>query len=89
MSESESGPGSVLSTGERRIAELLREGRSVAEIAEIRGEPADVIERSVDRIREKTDRAVATLLESPYLDEAAADRTPAERERLRAAFDEE
>lgn len=86
---SESGPGSVLSTGERRIAELLREGRSIEEIAEIRGEPAAVIERSVDRIREKTDRAVATLLESPYLDEAAAARTPAERERLRAAFGEE
>ena len=86
---SESGPGSVLSTGERRIAELLREGRSIEEIAEIRGEPAAVIERSVDRIREKTDRAVATLLESPYLEEAASGRTHEERARIRAAFREE
>ncbi|MFB6191724.1 MAG: hypothetical protein ABEI11_00200 [Haloarculaceae archaeon] len=78
--------GSVLSTGERRVAELLREGRSVEEIAEARGEPEDVVERAVDRIREKTDRAVATLLESPHLEEAAAARTPAERERIRTAF---
>lgn len=90
MSESESGlgagPPSVLSTGECRIAELLREGRSVEEIAEIRGEPESVIERAIGRIREKTDRAVATLLESPHLEEAAADRTPGERERIRTAF---
>lgn len=88
MSEPESGsdPASVFSTGERRIAELLCEGRSIEEIAEIRDEPVAVIERGVDRIREKTDRAVATLLQSPYLEEAAADRTPEERERLRAAF---
>ena len=80
---------SVLSTGERRIAELLREGRSIEEIAEIRGEPVDVIERGVDRIREKTDRAVATLLESPYLEEAASGRTAGERARIRDAFREE
>jgi len=86
-SDNEPEPASVFSTGERRIAELLREGHSIEAIAERRDEPVEAIERGIDRIRQKTDRAIATLIQSPYLEAAAADRAPEERERIRAAFE--
>lgn len=73
---------SILSTGERRVAELLADGKSVEAIAEARDEPVEATEKAVDRIREKTDRALATLLESPFTAEAAADLAESDRARL-------
>lgn len=63
---------SILSHGEREIATLLREGRSVEEIATAREEPTDVVEKAIDRIEAKTDRAIATLLESPFGEDAVS-----------------
>lgn len=77
---------SILSTGERRVAELLAAGHEVEAVADRRGESVDATEKAVDRVREKTDRALATLLESPFTAEAAADLTPEQRDRLRAAL---
>lgn len=61
---------SILSHGEREIAAMLREGRSVEEIASTRDEPPAVVEKAIDRIRAKTDRAIATLVESPFARES-------------------
>lgn len=80
---------SILSTGERRVAELLADGKTAEEIAEERGEPVEAVEKAVDRVRGKTDRAFATLLESPFTAEAAATLDEADRDRLRAALDAE
>lgn len=63
---------SILSHGEREIATLLREGQSVEEIAAARDEPTAAIEKATDRIEAKTDRAVATLLESPFSEDAVS-----------------
>lgn len=73
---------SILSTGERRVAELLADGKSLEEIAEARAESVEATEKAVARVREKTDRALATLVESPFTAEAAADLDDAERARL-------
>jgi DNA-binding NarL/FixJ family response regulator len=80
---------SILSTGERRVAELLADGQSVAEIAEERGEPEVAVEKVIDRVREKTNRALATLLESPFAAAAAADLSEHDRERLIAVIETE
>lgn len=79
---------SILSHGERDIAARLREGHSVEDVAAARDEPVETVEKAVDRIREKTDRALATLVASPFTDAAAADLDPATRERLREALAE-
>jgi hypothetical protein len=73
---------SILSTGERRVAELLADGKSVEEIAEARAESVEATEKAVERVREKTDRALATLVESPFTAAAAADLDDDERARL-------
>jgi DNA-binding MarR family transcriptional regulator len=80
---------SIFSHEERAIAALLRDdpGRSVEGIAEARDADPAVVEKSIDRIREKTDRAAATLAQSPHLDDALAGLTTEERERLRAAIE--
>lgn len=77
---------SILSTGERRVAELLREGLGVEEIAAERDEPVRAVEQSVDRIREKTERAYATLAASPFAAEVAAELDGDVRQRLLAAL---
>lgn len=79
---------SILSRGECVVARGLREGLTVEEIAAERDEPAEVVERATERVREKTDRALATLAQSPFVAEAAADLDPETRERIRAALDE-
>lgn len=73
---------SILSTGERAVAEALRDGLDAEEIARRRGEPVETVEKAVRRVREKTDRALATLAESPFVAEAAADLDDAAREDL-------
>jgi len=79
---------SIFSHGEREIAAMLRAGSSVEEIAAERDDPVPVVEKAVDRIREKSRRALATLLQSPDTEAVLADLDPAERSRLRAALDD-
>jgi len=80
---------SILSHEERAIARLLREDPDATpdSIADERDADAASVERSIRRIREKTDRAVATLVQSPFLEEATADLREKERERIRSAVD--
>lgn len=73
---------SVLSHGEREVAALLRAGHSVEAIADERGDTPDAVEKAVDRIREKTDRALGTLLQSPFTEQAVDDLEPDARDRL-------
>ncbi len=73
---------SILSTGEQAVAEGLRDGLNVEEIARQREEPVEAVEKSVRRVREKTNRALATLAESPFVAEAAGDLDDATRNRL-------
>ena len=80
---------SILSTGERRVAALLAEGHDVETIAERRDQSVEATEKAVDRVREKTERAFATLLESPFTADLAADLSESEQERLRTALDTE
>lgn len=79
---------SILSTGERCVANLLAEGHDVETIADRRDQSVEATEKAVDRIREKTERAFATLLESPFTAEVAADLPQDEQERLRELLDE-
>lgn len=78
---------SVLSHGEREVASLVAAGHSVEEVAEARGEPVEAVEKAVDRIHQKTERALATLLQSPFTADAAADLDPETRAGLRARLD--
>lgn len=89
MSEEHADAGSILSHGERAVARHLREGRSVEEIADERDAPVETVEKAVDRIRTKTDRALATLAQSPFATEAARELDEATRERVRAALTDE
>lgn len=77
------GADSILSHGERQVALARREGQSIGAIAEQRGVTEAQVEKTLDRVAEKTDRALATLLQSPTTAEAVAGLTAAERARLR------
>jgi DNA-directed RNA polymerase specialized sigma24 family protein len=77
---------SILSHGEQAIASMLADGMSLEEIAEERGAPPETVEKSIDRIREKTVRAFTTLSESPFTDELVADLDDETREELSKAF---
>lgn len=79
---------SILSRGERVVARGLDEGLTVEEIAEERDESPEVVERAVERVREKTDRALATLAQSPFAAEAVRSLDPETRERIRNALDD-
>jgi DNA-binding NarL/FixJ family response regulator len=79
-------PRSILSHEERHVAEGLAAGHSPAEIAADRDTDTETVERAADRVREKTDRALATLAASPFLEEAAAALDPAARRSLREAL---
>lgn len=74
---------SILSTGERQVARGIREGQSVAEIAAERDTTEQAVKQATNRIREKTERAVATLQQSPFTEEVLADLDEAERAALR------
>jgi transposase len=73
---------SIFSHGERAIASMIADGMSLEEIAEERGASTETIEKSIDRIREKTSRAFTTLAESPFTDEVEADLDEETREEL-------
>lgn len=66
---SDSNPNSILSHGERAVAELLADGLSTEEIAATRDVSREEVEKSIDRIYEKTERALVTLAESPFTTE--------------------
>lgn len=78
---------SILSHGEQAIASMLADGMAIEEIGEERGVPSETIEKSIDRIREKTARAFTTLSESPFTDELVADLDEETRAELSKAFE--
>ncbi|WP_254545673.1 hypothetical protein [Halomarina pelagica] len=63
---------SILSSGEREVARRLADGDSSEEIAADRGTSVEAVEKAIDRIEEKTERAFATLAESPVAADVAA-----------------
>jgi hypothetical protein len=73
---------SILSRGERDVAARLRAGRSVAEIAEARDSSIERVEKTIDRVHEKTERAVSTLVESPFTVELGANLDSESRQAL-------
>jgi transposase len=73
---------SIFSHGERAIASMIADGMSLEEIAEERGASTETIEKSIDRIREKTTRAVTTLAESPFTAEVGDELNEETREEL-------
>jgi DNA-binding NarL/FixJ family response regulator len=78
---------SVLSHGEREIAALVRDGHSVDDIATTRDATTTEVEKALDRIHEKTTKAVATLLQSPYTADAVTELDADARASLRSALD--
>lgn len=79
-------PRSILSHGERDVARRLRDGQTVAEIADARDTSTDGVEKAIDRIREKTERALTTLAESPFSTDLATDFDLQTRRELRDAL---
>jgi DNA-binding NarL/FixJ family response regulator len=79
---------SIFSHGEQAIASMIKDGMTLEEIAEERDVSTDTIEQSIDRIREKTTRAVTTLAESPFTAEVGADLDEEAREKLLDALEE-
>lgn len=77
---------SILSHEERAIATMLAEGHERADIAEERDASLETVEKSIDRIREKTARAVTTLAESPFTTEVVAELDEQTRETLLEVF---
>ena len=80
---------SILSHEERTLATRLSEmpDASPAEVAAATDRSEDSVVKAIDRIRTKTRRAYATLLQSPFATEVAEDLTPAERASLVAMVD--
>lgn len=79
---------SIFSHEERAIATALADGADPVTIAETRDTPIAQVEASVDRIREKTERAFATLEQSPFTADLARELGPERRDTLRAAFED-
>ena len=79
---------SILSHEERAVAAALAAGTDPVTIADERDSSIEEIEASVERIREKTERAFATLAESPFTGDLATDLDPDRREALRTALDD-
>lgn len=75
---------SILSTGERDVARRLGEGETIGEIADARDTSKEAVERARERIREKTDRALETLLESPFTGDRVAQLDSDRRAELQA-----
>lgn len=78
---------SIFSHGEQDVAGHLREGREVSEIAAARNTSEEAVRKSVDRIEEKTHRALATILQSPVVTECAGELTPAQRHEIISALE--
>lgn len=53
------------------MAGHLRRGEDIRGIADARGSSEEAVELAIDRIREKTRRAIVTLAQSPFLAECA------------------
>jgi hypothetical protein len=81
-------PRSILSHEERAVARELAAGSDLATVVEARGGDPETVERTADRVREKTERALATLAESPFVAEALADLDPETRQAVRRALDD-
>lgn len=79
---------SILSHEERAVAAALAAGTDPVTIADERDSSIEAVEAAVERIREKTERAFATLAESPFTDDLAGDLDPERRAALRAALDD-
>lgn len=77
---------SILSHGEQDVAGHLKANADIREIADARGTSEAEVEQAVDRIEEKTRRAFATLLQSPFLQDCAVDLTPQQRQTLIGAL---
>ena len=73
---------SIFSHGEQAIASMIADDMTLEEIAEERGVSTDTIEKSIDRIREKTARAYTTLSESPFTGELGEDLDEETREEV-------
>jgi hypothetical protein len=80
---------SILSHEERAVAAALAAGTDPVTIADERDSSVTEIEATVDRIREKTERAFATLAESPFTNDLVDDLDPDRRAALRAALDDD
>lgn len=78
---------SILSHGEQDVAGHLKEGASIPEIADSRGASEQAVEQAIDRIEAKTDRAFATLLQSPFLEDSARTLSTEQRHELMEALD--
>jgi DNA-binding NarL/FixJ family response regulator len=81
-------PSSILSHEERAVARALAAGEDAASVAGARGTDPETVERAAERVREKTERALATLAESPFVAEALADLDPETRAAVRAALED-
>ncbi|WP_160134028.1 hypothetical protein [Halococcus salsus] len=79
---------SILSHEERAVAAALAAGTDPVAIADERDASIETVEAAVERIREKTERAFATLAESPFTADLATDLDPEDRAALREAFSE-
>jgi len=79
---------SILSHGEQDVAGYLREhpGATPTDIAEARGVDESSVEQAIDRIEVKTHRAIVTLAESPFTEEALSAADSDTRDRLQAAL---
>ena len=86
----EEGTVSILSHEERALARHLAANPEAtpAEIAAARNRSEEAVVKAIDRIRTKTRRAYATLIESPFAAEAADELAREDRRALRALLDE-
>jgi beta-glucosidase-like glycosyl hydrolase len=80
---------SIFSHEERAVAAALAEGTDPVTIADERDSSVEQVEAAVERIREKTERAFATLEQSPFTASLARDLDPERRAELRAIFESE
>lgn len=78
--------GSILSHEERAVAAALAAGTDPVTIADERDVSVPAVEASIDRIREKTERAFVTLEESPFAADLAGELGPDHRAALRDVF---
>lgn len=82
-------PLSIFSHEERAVALALADGVDPVTIAQSRDTTVEQVEASVERIKVKTERAFATLSQSPFTADLAGDLDPERRAELRAALENE
>ena len=80
---------SIFSHEERAVASALLDGTDPVNIADARDISVQEVEASIDRIREKTERAFATLDESPFTLDLAHELDDERRVALRTALDDD